>query len=90
MVQDSDVHQRQRVLEAPGNELIGLARLGDAARVRVGKDDRGGVPLQGFLDDFPRVDRCAVDRASEQLDEVDDPVTIVYEDAAEGFELPAA
>ena len=52
------------------------------------EDDRRRVALQRFLNHFPRVDTCAIDGAPEQLDEVDDPMTIVDKDAAEGFEFP--
>ena len=42
VVEDPDVDERQRLLEAPSDQLVGLAGLCHAARVRVREDDRSG------------------------------------------------
>jgi len=70
----ADVDELQGVLQPPGDDLVGGRGLGDAAGVRVGEDDGGGIAAQGLLDHFARMDRGAVDGAVEQLDEFDDPV----------------
>jgi hypothetical protein len=87
VIENPDVDECQRILQARGDQLVGLAWFGDAARVVVREDDCGGVVLQGFLNDFARVDACAVDRAAEELLTGDEPVTVVEVDQGEDFVL---
>ena len=83
MIQQPDVDQRQGLLESTGDQLIGLTRLGNAARVIVGEDHRGRIAAQSLLDHFARMDARPVDGAAEQLLERDHAVAIVQVDAAE-------
>src|SRR3990170_6271213 len=56
VIQDLDLDERQRLLEAARQQLVRLARLRGAGRVVVGKDDRRRVHLEGRLDDLARID----------------------------------
>lgn len=77
MIEDANVDEPKRIDQSAGDELVGLGRLCDAARVRMRQDHGGGVSLESFLDDLARVDRCAVDRSPEELDEPDDPMAVI-------------
>ncbi len=83
MIEDTNVHQCQCVLEPSGQRLVGMTRLGDTRGVVVKKDDGGRVDLQRPLNDDARVNRCAVDGALEQFHRLDDAVAVVQEEAAE-------
>jgi hypothetical protein len=68
VIEDSNVDKGEGVLDALGDELVGLGGFGDsAARVVVCQDDGGGVVLERLLDDFARMYRCAVDGAAEEV-----------------------
>ena len=75
MVEQPHVHEIQRVPDAARDQLVGVARLGDARRVIMREDHGGGVALQGLLDDFARIDGRVIDRAPKQLIEGQDPVS---------------
>ena len=51
----------------------------------VGKDDCGGIVLQSLAHHLPGVNRCAVYRTPEQFPVLDDPVTVIQEQAGEHF-----
>jgi hypothetical protein len=53
----------------------------------VGEYHGGRVDCQRLLDDLPRVDARAVDRAPEQLVKAEDPVSVVQVEAAENLVL---
>ena len=55
VVEQTNVDQRQGFLDAVRDELVRLTRLGDSGGMIVRNDDRGAVPVQGALHDFPRV-----------------------------------
>ena len=48
MVEEPDVDESERFLDALGDELVRLTRLGHARRVIVGDDDRSGVVEKGL------------------------------------------
>jgi hypothetical protein len=60
VIQHSDIYQTQSIAQPTRDELVGMGRLCDSARVRVGQDHRGGVLLQGFLDDLAGMNRCTL------------------------------
>ena len=82
VIQEPDIDQFKGRFEAFCNALIGLAGLGDPARVIVGQDDGGCIDPQGLLDDFPWVHAGAIDRAAEQFVEAQYPVAVVQVQAA--------
>src|SRR5688572_1106926 len=90
VIQDLDVDERQRLLEAAGQQLVRPARLCRAGRVVVGEDHRRRVYLEGRLDDLARVNAGLRQRAAEWLVEADDPVLRVEPDADEHLLLPRA
>src|SRR5580658_7322445 len=90
VIQQLDVHQGERLLDALGNELIRLARFRDARGMVVSHDDRGRIALQRQLDDLARMHARTVDRAAEQLLEVDEAVALVEIQAAKYFVLEVA
>ena len=51
------VDQRQRLLQVPGEGLVGGAGLGQARGVVVRDDHGGGMVAQRFAHDFARIDR---------------------------------
>jgi hypothetical protein len=56
----------------------------------VGEDDRGGVVLQGFFQDFARIDGCAVDGAAKEIFTGDELVAFGKVDDAEDFVIESA
>lgn len=85
VVEDSDIEQRQRLLQAFGDLAVGVARLRVPARVVVEEDDGDGVELQGTLGNDSRVNVAAVDGAGEQVLGRNDVVLVVEEDGAENL-----
>jgi hypothetical protein len=77
MIEQANVDQRERFLDALGDQLVGLTRFGDAGRVVVRNDDGGGVALQGQLDDFSRMHARAVNRAAKQFLELNQAMALV-------------
>ena len=77
MIEQADVDQGERFLDALGDQFVGLTRFRDAGRVIVRDDDRGGIALQSQLDDLARMHAGAVDRAAKQLIEGDQAMAIV-------------
>src|SRR5688572_10239523 len=90
VVQDLDVDERQRLLEAARQQLVRLAGLRRAGRVVVGKDHRRRVRLERRLDDLARIDAGLRQRAAEGLLEADDAVLRVEPDADENLVLARA
>ena len=82
MIDEPYVNQCQRILDANGDELVGLARLLDARWMIVIHDARGRSFLQSELHDFTWVYRCTVDRSAEQIEALYDPVPSVEQDQA--------
>ena len=87
VVEHADLHHGQRVAQSRGDQLVGLARLRDPARVVVREDHRGGVELQRPLHDLAGMHRGAVDGAQEHLLDGDQPVAAVEEETAEHLAL---
>ena len=85
VVKHPDVDELQRVLQSPGDHLVRRTRLRDAAGMIVHQDARSGIPPQSFLHDFPRMDACGIDRATEELLAFDDAMPGVEVDDAEDF-----
>src|SRR5438552_17504309 len=56
VVEDLHVHERQSLLEATGEQLIGLARLRGAGRMVMSEDHGGGVDSERRLHNFPRIE----------------------------------
>jgi len=77
MIEQPDVDQPEGVAYAQRDAFVGKARLGNARRVVVGDDHRRRVPQQRLFHDLARIDAGTVDRAAEQLFELDQPVTVV-------------
>jgi hypothetical protein len=90
VIKEANVDEAQGLLQALSDELVGLRRFCDSARVWVGEDHGRGVLLERFLDDFPRVYRCAVDRALEHFLIADEPMPFVEEDHGEDFSFKCA
>ncbi len=65
MVQQPDIDQFKGRFEALRDALVSLAWLRDPAWMIVGKYDGCRVDGKCLFDDFPRIHRCAVDRAAE-------------------------
>src|SRR5690606_34965226 len=85
VVEHPDIDEGERAFQAAGDDLVGLARLGDPGRVVVGQDQRGGVLGERALDDLARVHAGAIDRAAKQFLERNHAVTIVQVQATEYF-----
>ena len=90
MIENADLDERQRLLQPPCDELVGRRDLSDTARVGVCQDQGRRVPGERLAHHLARVDRGAVDRAAEELDELDEPMAVVEKEDAEGFELLGA
>ena len=88
MIQDPDFDQSQRLNETSGDKRVRLARLRDTTGMRVRENDRGTVPEQCLLDHLARMNARPVYRASKEFDKLDEAMTIVEKQAAEGFVLP--
>lgn len=88
VVQDPDIHQRQRVAQAPGDRVVGRAGFGHAARVIVRQDDRGSAALQGLAHDLAGVHCGAIQRAAEHFAVMQHPVPVVEEDDREHLVRP--
>ena len=67
MIEDSDVNQRKRLLEAPCNELIRRTRLRESRRMIVIEDDGSGVMPESRLHDFAGMNGSAADRPAEEI-----------------------
>lgn len=67
VVEDADVEQRQRLLQALGDFAVGFTGLWIPARVVVEEDDGDGVEVQGTLCYDSRVDIAPVDGAAEEM-----------------------
>lgn len=85
MVEDPDVEQRQRLLQALGDFAVGFAGLWIPARVVVEEDDGDGVEVQGTLCYDSRVDIAPVDGAAEEMFGCEDVMLGVEEDDPEDF-----
>jgi len=85
MIEHPHVDQRQGAFQGLGEELVGVARLGDAAGVVVGEDDRGGIVVQGALDDFAGVHAGLGEGAAKQFFAGDDAVLRVEKETEENF-----
>jgi hypothetical protein len=87
VIEHPNVDQCEGFAQPARNELVGVAGLSDSARGVMGQDHSCGVVPEGFLHDFARVHRCAVDRAAEQVLAGDQSVTVVEVDQREDFVL---
>ena len=67
VVKHPHIDERQRLLQALGQKLVGPAGLGHPRRVVVGENDGSGVVGQRLLHHLPRVDRGLGQRAAEEL-----------------------
>ena len=65
VVEQTDVDQRERLLDPHRDEFVGLAGLGDAGGMIVRHDERRRIALQSAFDDFSGVHTGTVDRAAE-------------------------
>ena|ERR1700722_4177072 len=90
VIQQPDVDQRERLLDALGDEFIRLARLGNSRWMIVRNDDRRRIALQRQLDDLARVHARAVNRAAKQLLELNQAMTLIEVEAAKHFVLEIA
>lgn len=87
VIDDADIRERQALAQPLGDDLVRLGRLGHPTWMRVYEDDYSGIALQSLLNHLPRMHRGPIDGALEQLDEFDEPMTVVEEKTAEGLEL---
>lgn len=85
VVEDSDVEEAQRLLQALGDLAVGVAGLRVPARVVVEEDDGDGVEVEGALGDDSVVDFACVCGAAEEMLGGQDVVLGVEEDDAEDF-----
>lgn len=85
VVEDSDVEEAQRLLQALGDLAVGVAGLRVPARVVVEEDDGDGVEVEGALGDDSGMDFAAVDGAAEEMLGCQDVVLIVEEDDPENL-----
>lgn len=90
VVEQPNLHQLQRLLDADGDGAVGGGGLRVAARMVVKGDDRRGIQQERPLHDFARVDFRAVHGAEEQVFDRQDGVPDVEEDAAEDFPVPVS
>ncbi len=82
VIEQADVDEREGVVDALGDQLVGLARLRDTGRVIVRNDHGGRVPPQRLLDDPAREYVRAVDRAAKQFLELNHAMAIVEVETA--------
>jgi hypothetical protein len=85
MIEQANIDQRQGACKPFGDASIGLAWLAVSGRMVVAQDQRRGIVVQGTFQHFARVDRGAVERATEQRFETDQPVSRVQKQAAKNF-----
>src|SRR3984893_2168418 len=86
VIEHAHVHETQTGDDAFGDELIGLAGLGDPRRrVIVKEEQTRGVVAQTGSHHFPWVHRRAIDRALEQVFHSDYAVAHVKEDGTKNF-----
>ena len=67
VIENTNIHQGQGLLEALGDAQIGLAGLGDPGGMVVGEDDGGGAEFEGASYHLPWVDAGAVEGAIEEF-----------------------
>lgn len=67
-----------------------MRRLGDAAGMIVGEDNRGGVVAKCFFEHFAGIDGGAVDGAAEEILAGDELVAFGEVDYAEDFVIESA
>ena len=87
MIEDTNIEQPQRLFQALGNELVGLAWLGYARWVVMAENHGGGVTGKRHLDHFAGVDTRPVDGSAKKLRVLDHPVLIVEHEASKHFML---
>jgi hypothetical protein len=88
VVEDTDIDEPQGTDQAPGQSLVGAARLGHSRRVAMEKYDRRGVRFERPLDDDTGIDGGPVDRAVEKLLDGPHAEAVVEEQAAEHLVAP--
>jgi len=89
VIEYEDVHERQQVLEAAGDEVVRRARLEGTGRMVVCKDYRRRVMVERLPQHVPGMDLSAIDRAAEELLEGDEPAAAVEIEAAEDLVIEA-
>ncbi len=82
VIQNADVDQSESIPEPLRDDLVRLARLEDAGRVVMRKDERRGVVEQRLAHDFPGMHDGAVEGAAEELLESDQAVPGIQVEAA--------
>src|SRR5271170_3257053 len=90
MIDQAYVNQCQRFFHARSDQLVGLARLLDARRMIVIHDARCSTLLQRELHNLTRMHRCSVDRATEEIDALDDPVPFIEQDQSKDLVVEMA
>ncbi len=83
VIEYPDIDQLQCRFQAPGNPFVCLRGFTDLGRMIVGQDDGCGIQGQCLLDHFPRIDRTAIDRASEHFLVSNDFMAVVQKDDTE-------
>src|ERR1700694_5265577 len=90
VIEHTHVHETQTLDDAFGDELIGLAGLGNPrGRVIVKEEQTRRIVAQTGSHDFPWVHGRAIDRALEQVFHSDHAVARVKEDGAKNFSVAA-
>jgi len=85
MVKHAHIHQRQ-CLHQPARQLhVGTAWFGNARGMIVGQNYRRCIVMQGASHHFTRVHTRAINGAAKQFLKINDPVTVVQEQAGEHF-----
>src|ERR1700722_9326672 len=83
VIQHPDVHQGQCLAQAPGNQLIRLARLADAGRMGMRQNERHRIVSERLTHYFSRMHVSAVGSTAKQLLKGDQSMVVVQEETAE-------
>ena len=89
VIEYQDIHEREQILEAAGDEVIRRARLEAAGWVVMRKNHRRGVMVKRLAQHIPWMDVGAVDRSAEEFLEGDEAAATVEIKAAEDFVIEA-
>ena len=90
VIERADVDQRERLLERLRQQFVRARRLGDAGRMVVRKDHRGGVAFERGLHNFARINRSLCERAAKHFVGRDQPMLAVEKEDHEDFVSPRA
>src|SRR5688572_19113199 len=90
VVEEPNLDEGEGVPQPRRDDFVGLARLGDAARMVVGENHGRGISRERLLDYLARMHARAVHGSAKQLLASRQPVAAVEEEAAEHLVLEVA